>query len=79
MPSIVREIVHPTGSFAGPINRYLAQLGAAAIAIASGVEGLLWGLLLRQHWIQRSVGNTAILVYGAIAALSLFAVAKLQH
>ncbi len=74
IPQIMKEILHPTASFGGPINRYVAQLVAAAIGIAATVETLLLGILLFQRWISRSLGVTAMLAYGTIALLSLLSI-----
>ncbi|OLP15468.1 hypothetical protein BST81_26265 [Leptolyngbya sp. 'hensonii'] len=74
LPWIMQEILHPTGSFGGPINRFAAQLYVAVIGTAATGEVLLLGVLLSQHWLSRSLGITAMLISGAIALLSLLGI-----
>lgn len=71
LPSVVKEIVQPTSSFAGPINQFLARICAGVLAIAASLETTLLLILLSRRWMRRSAGITVMLIYGAIALLSL--------
>jgi len=79
LPWIVGEISHPTGSFGAPINKYLAQMGAIALAIAAGVEALCLGWLVSQRQLRKATGISVMFIYGAIALVAILCIGLLWH
>ncbi len=71
LPGVINEILHPSGSFAAPINKTVAKVYAWATAISASLEALCLGGLLSHRWMRKSLGFPAL---GICVVTSLIAI-----
>ncbi|MEM9090617.1 MAG: hypothetical protein AAGC93_17940 [Cyanobacteria bacterium P01_F01_bin.53] len=79
LPWIIKEIWHPTGSFAGPINRIVAEFFAWATAIAATLETLCLGGLLSRRWVKPSLGIPAVGICATVSLIAIGCIIHLRH